>query len=235
MEASSDDWFADFDGDGVPELARLPVRTGEVTERLIAKILGYDGSTPPDEMLLVADANDEYDFEGASAELQSLVPGDVRAVDLNRGQMSAAAAKAALLDAIARGQRFVNYTGHGNVNQWHGDLLTNEDAVVLDNADHLPVFLMMTCLNGYFNDPSLDSLAEKLLMNPRGGAVAVWASSGQTLPGGQWAVNQEMYRQMFSGPQVRVGDAARAAKLATTDIDVRQTWILFGDPTMRLK
>ena len=237
MEASSDDWFADFDGDGLTELAlgRLPVRTGEVAERLIAKILGYDESTPPDEMLLVADANDEYDFEGASAELHSLVPGDVRAVDLNRGQMSAAAAKAALLDAITRGQRVVNYTGHGNVNQWHGDLLTNEDAVVLDNADHLPVFLMMTCLNGYFNDPSLDSLAEKLLMNPRGGAVAVWASSGQTLPGGQWAVNQEMYRQMFSAPQVRIGDAARAAKVATTDVDVRQTWILFGDPTMRLK
>ncbi len=149
--------------------------------------------------------------------------------------MSDAAAKAALLDAIARGQRVVNYTGHGNVNQWHGNLLTNEDAVVLDNADHLPVFLMMTCLNGYFNDPSLDSLAEKLLMNPRGGAVAVWASSGQTLPGGQWAVNQEMYRQMFSAPQVRIGDAARAAKVATTDVDVRQTWILFGDPTMRLK
>jgi hypothetical protein len=237
MEASSDDWFADFNGDGVPELAvgRLPVRTGEEAERLIAKILGYDESNPPDEMLLVADANDEYNFEGASAELHSLVPGDVRAVDLNRGQMSDAASKAALLDAIARGQRFVNYTGHGNVNQWHGNLLTNEDAVALDNADHLPVFLMMTCLNGYFNDPSLDSLAEKLLMNPRGGAVAVWASSGQTLPGGQWVVNQEMYRQMFSAPQVRLGDAARAAKVATTDIDVRQTWILFGDPTMRLR
>ena len=237
MEASSDDWFADFDGDGVPEMAlgRLPVRTGEVTERLIAKILAYDQSNPAEEMLLVADANDEYDFEGASAELHSLVPGDVRAVDLDRGQMSDAAAKAALLDAIARGQRLVNYTGHGNVNQWHGNLLTNDDAAVLNNADHLPVFLMMTCLNGYFNDPSLDSLAEKLLMNPRGGAVAVWASSGQTLPGGQWTVNQEMYRQMFSAPQVRLGDAARAAKVATTDVDVRQTWILFCDPTMRLK
>jgi peptidase C25-like protein len=237
MEASSDDWLADFNGDGIPELSlgRLPVRTGEETERLIAKILGYDESIPPDELLLVADANDEYDFEGASGQLHPFVPGDVRAVDLHRGQMTAEAAKAALLDAIARGQRYVNYTGHGNVNQWHGDLLTNEDAAVLDNADHLPVFLMMTCLNGYFNDPALDSIAEKLLMNPRGGAVAVWTSTGQTFPGGQWAINQELYVKMFSAPQVRIGDAARAAKLATTDMDVRLTWILFGDPTMRLR
>lgn len=237
METSSDDWLADFNSDGVPELSvgRLPVRTGEETERVIAKIVGYDESIAPDELLLVADTNDEYNFEAASADLHPLIPGDVRAVDLNRGQMGGAAAKAALLDAIARGQRYVNYTGHGNVNQWNGNLLTNEDAAVLDNADHLPVFLMMTCLNGYFNDPALDSIAEKLLMNPRGGAVAVWTSTGQTLPAGQWAINQEMYVRIFSAPQVRLGDAARAAKLATTDIDVRLTWILFGDPTMRLR
>jgi hypothetical protein len=202
---------------------------------VIAKIIGYDESNPPDELLLVSDANDGYDFEGASAQLHPLVPGDVKAVDLNRGQMPAAAAKAALMDAIARGQRIVNYIGHGNVDQWAGNLLTNTDAVALENLDHLPVFLLMTCLNGYFNDPALDSIAEKLLMNPRGGAVAVWASSGQTLPLGQWVINQEMYVQIFSTPHVRLGDAARAAKLATTDIDVRQTWVLFGDPTMRLK
>ena len=237
MEASSDDWLADFNGDGVPEMAlgRLPVRNGAETERVIAKIISYDESNPPDELLLVSDANDGYDFEGASAQLHPLVPGDVKAVDLNRGQMPAAAAKAALLDAIARGQRIVNYIGHGNVDQWAGNLLTNTDAVALENLDHLPVFLLMTCLNGYFNDPALDSIAEKLLMNPRGGAVAVWASSGQTLPLGQWVINQEMYVQIFSTPHVRLGDAARAAKLATTDIDVRQTWVLFGDPTMRLK
>lgn len=237
MEASSDDWLADFNGDGVPELSvgRLPMRTGEETERLVAKIIGYDQSIPPDEMMLVADSNDEYDFEAASAQLHPLVPIDARAVDLNRGQMGDAAAKAALLGAITQGLRYVNYTGHGNVNQWRGNLLTNEDAAVLDNPDHLPVFLMMTCLNGYFNDPALDSIAEKLLMNPRGGAVAVWTSTGQTLPAGQWAINREMYVQMFSAPQVRIGDAARAAKLATTDMDVRQTWILFGDPTMRLR
>jgi len=27
----------------------------------------------------------------------------------------------------------------------------------------------------------------------------------------------------------------RAAKAATKDLDVRRTWILFGDPTTRLK
>jgi len=32
-----------------------------------------------------------------------------------------------------------------------------------------------------------------------------------------------------------LGDATRAAKAATTDMDVRSTWILFGDPSAKLK
>jgi len=94
---------------------------------------------------------------------------------------------------------------------------------------------MMTCLNGYFQDPVLDSLAEGLMKAPRGGAVAVWASSGMTLPDNQAAMNQELYRRLFDREGMRLGEAARAAKAAVNDVDVRRTWILFGDPTTRLK
>ncbi len=55
------------------------------------------------------------------------------------------------------------------------------------NANHLSVFVMMTCLNGYFDDPALESLAESLLKAERGGAVAVWSSSGMTIADGSGA------------------------------------------------
>jgi hypothetical protein len=237
MEASSDDWFVDFNNDGLAELAvgRLPVRTTVETDRMIAKIFNYEKSIAPDEMLLVADSNDEYNFEAASSQLHPLVSNDVRVVDVNRGVLGDAAAHAAVLAAIRRGQRLVNYTGHGSVGLWRGNILSNADTAGMENAEHLPVFLMMTCLNGYFDDPGTDCLAETLLKAPHGGAVAVWASGGQTLPQGQWQMNQELYRQIFSTPQMRLGDAARAAKQGSADGDVRRTWILFGDPTMRLK
>jgi hypothetical protein len=32
-----------------------------------------------------------------------------------------------------------------------------------------------------------------------------------------------------------LGEAVRRAKAATGDSDVRRTWILFGDPTTKLK
>jgi hypothetical protein len=83
------------------------------------------------------------------------------------------------------------------VNLWRRNLLTNEDARELNNKGRLPVFVMMTCLNGYFNDPVLNSLGEALLKAEAGGAVAVWASSGMTLPDGQATMNQQIVRLLF--------------------------------------
>ena len=80
----------------------------------------------------------------------------------------------------------------------------------------------------------LDSLAEALLKS-RGGAVAVWASSAMSYAEAQAPMNAEFYRQVFAGSPLRLGDAAVRAKAATADVDVRRSWVLLGDPTMRLK
>jgi peptidase C25-like protein len=122
------------------------------------------------------------------------------------------------------------------VSQWRGNLLVGEDAAQMTNANRLSVFVMMTCLNGYFDDPAVDSLAESLLKTERGGAVAVWASSGMSLPAEQAVMNRELYGLMFgAGATMRLGEATRAAKAAISDIDIRRTWVLIGDPTMRIK
>ena len=70
--------------------------------------------------------------------------------------------------------------------------------------------------------------------------MAVWASSGLTFPGEQAALNQNLYRSLFGGDRsttgesLTLGEAAVRAKAAVNDGDLRRTWILLGDPTMRL-
>ncbi len=63
----------------------------------------------------------------------------------------------------------------------------------------------------------------------------VWASSALTDPTGQDLMNRDLYRSLFGGDHPAVGDAVMAAKANVTDQDVRNTWILFGDPSMQLK
>jgi len=61
-----------------------------------------------------------------------------------------------------------------------------------------------------------------------------------TLPAQQALINQQLYRLIFSANDPKalpltIGEATSRAKLATNDIDVRRTWLLIGDPTMRLR
>ena len=110
----------------------------------------------------------------------------------------------------------------------------------LTNGQALPVLISMTCLNGLFTDPRATSLGEALLLSSQGGAVAVWASSAQTGPNGQAVMNQEFIRQLFTetnakGQPLTLGEAVARAKAATGDLAVRRSWILLGDPVMRIR
>ncbi len=237
METASDDWFADFNNDGIAEISvgRLPARSAEELTVMVGKIVGYDQGGRSEEVLLAADANDGYDFEEASGGLRSLIPGSLRITQVNRGRVGPEEARNSLFEALSRKQLLVNYVGHGSANQWRESLLTNEDAAGMRN-EHLSMFVMMTCLNGYVQDPGMESLGESLMKAERGGAVAVWASSGMTLPSDQGRVNQELYRLLFNrAGMITIGEAVSAAKVATSSSDVRRTWILMGDPSMRLR
>lgn len=240
LETASDDWLADFDDDGMADIAlgRLPVRTAEEASRVIGKIVSAD-STRPEGIALVADSTDSIDFESLTDELRRLIPDGVRVDEIYRGRMDAAAAKSQLLASLNRGPKIVNYSGHGNVDQWRGSLFTNDDADSLTNGNSLSLFLSITCLNGYFQDVALESLAESLLKAERGGAVAVWASSGLCEVVPQADLNQAMFKILLggegTGQPLTLGEATLRAKSAVNDIDIRRTYILFGDPSIRLK
>ena len=241
METASDEWLGDSDGDGLAELAlgRLPVRTAAEASRIVAKIVSYDGAPMIRNILLVCDLSDGLDFQSEFSRVRPLVPDDVQMRHINRGELGTAAAKSQLIESLNQGLGILGYFGHGSIDQWRGDLLTSADAGALSNGEVLPLVFAITCLNGYFQDPALDSLAESFLLAERGGAVAVWASSGMCDSGPQAILDQEMFRIIFAGRQhgeaLTLGEAAMKAKSYISDADVRLTYVLFGDPTSRIK
>ncbi|HSS20331.1 MAG TPA: C25 family cysteine peptidase [Pyrinomonadaceae bacterium] len=234
-EAASDDWLADFNNDGIADLAlgRLPVRTAADLDLVVGKLLAYEAATPDPARgaLLVSDTG----FEAANTTVHTLLPSGLPVVTINRSAADDATVHNQIISGLNQGPLVTNYIGHGSNGVWTGaSLLSLDDAPTLTNNSRLSVFTMMTCYNGYFQNAFNDSLAEALLKS-QGGAVAVWASTTLTDPSGQNAIDQEFYRLLFGAQPATLGDAARSAKFVTTDQSVRRTWTLFGDPAMRLR
>jgi hypothetical protein len=237
MEAASDDALADFDDDGIPEIAigRLPVRTLQEAATVTRKIVDYERGQAVEGTVIVADRNDGFDFEGASQAVEGLLPSGEARQEIFRSRMTDGSAREAIVSAINRGPRVVNYAGHGSQGLWRGNLLTNSDAARMTNRQALTVVLAMTCLNGLFNDAYSDSLGEALLKAEGGGAVAVWASSALTTADEQAVMNREVVRQIYGVTPVSLGEAMKRAKQAIADGEVRRTWNLLGDPLTKLR
>jgi hypothetical protein len=238
-ETASDDWFVDFNDDGISEMAigRLPVHAVGDAAALVAKIVAYDdaGAAPwKSKALLVAGTNDsDNNFESHIAAVQALLPPGMTVTKILQGSDPDPAAN--FLAAFNGGQGLVNFSGHGSTEIWKGDLFTSAAASTVTNGAATPFVISMTCLNGYFQDVWTFSLAEAVLQAPGGGAVGVWASSGLTESPAQATLNQAMITALYGGGSITVGEAAVAAKKAVSDPDVQKTWILFGDPAMRVR
>ena len=243
LETASDDWFVDFDDDGLLEasIGRLPFRTAAQAAAMVAKIIDYDSGAGQwtKEVLLIADEHDgTTNFEQAIHDLSALLPPDYTAQTVSVGSLGDDAAKQSITDAVNSGKLIVNYSGHGGVDMWgqRGQLLNNADvANTWTNVGKLPFVVAMNCLNGLFQGIfGEESLAEAMMRKPNGGAVAAWASSGLTPPATQLVVNQELFRLIFEGTYSTLGEAVAAAKLVVPNQDLRRSWIFFGDPAMQL-
>ncbi|HYI10775.1 MAG TPA: C25 family cysteine peptidase [Thermoanaerobaculia bacterium] len=221
MKTASDDWFVDFDDTGLPQLAigRIPARTVAEAELIISRTIARD-TTGNDTLAFLTDIDPAYDFDANAASLAALTPASLP-------KTFAKLPTQASFESLV-----LTYIGHGSVDLWYPGFFTGAAARQLQNQK-LPIVVGMTCLNGYFHDAFMSSFIDALLTNPDGGAVAVWTSSGFTYPMGQIPMAEEMFRHFFAG--ATLGEAAMRSKAATDDMDVRKTWIVFGDPAMKLR
>lgn len=242
LMTASDDWFSDFTDSGMPTIAtgRLPVGTLDEANTAIGKIAAYEsnatGGTWTSRALLVADKDDTESFTQDSTTVQKQIPASVQTSDIFVGTVGTTMARQNIIDGINSGQLLVNYLGHGSEDQWAAPyVFDGNSAASLTNGSQLPVFLIMDCLNGYFQDVSSQPLGVTLLLAPNGGGVAVFASSGLNQPAPQTKLDSFVVQNAFGSPQTTLGESILKAKSQIGDHNVRKTFILFGDPAMRIK
>jgi hypothetical protein len=242
LETASDDWFVDFEDNGLSQVAmgRLPGRSATEIGAMVSKIVAYDqanGQSWQRESLIVADNNDEGgNFEAAADSIETELPGSFAKTSVKIGQIGGPASRTQVLNALNSGKGFVNYSGHGSVSNWAAEnILISGDVANLTNTGRASLVVSMTCLNGFFHDVFTQPLGKELVKASDRGAVASWSSSALTPAYSQNGMNQALVRALFGpNPAPRLGDAIRQAKASTENTVVRRAMVLIGDPTLRV-
>ncbi len=245
---ASDMWFV-MGNLVAPTIAigRFPVQSVEELEILVSKTIEYESTSATNSVsssnpfwrsrtLLVAD--DELYFDAASDELALALAGHGFANQkLYMSQDDQI--RDDIIGAINQGVGLINYAGHGGIRVWGDErVLSVEDASMLNNRSRLPIFTTFSCLNGFFDHPRDDSLAEALLNTPGGGIVAAVAPSGRSLRSQQIPIKNTFYATYLSGEVATVGEALLVAKrihLSDTFLDnAVHTFNLLGDPALTI-
>ncbi len=242
FKTGSDDWFSDLQQTGYATLAtgRLPVRSAADAQLLVSRIINYErgsfAGTWNGQSLMVGDQNVDANFSSAVSSASANLPALLKVSKILANELDSATARSQIIAALNNGALLVDYQGHGAEQQWSfADLFDSTDAAALTNGGRLPLYLLMDCLNGFFQDVYAESLAESILLAPNGGGIAVWASSGFTDQAPQASMNQSFLHQFSAHPKMPIGWLVQQTKAGTSDNDVRRTWILFGDPSLTLQ
>jgi hypothetical protein len=240
-EAGSDEALADFNNDGLAELAigRIPVRAGILGDEILARQIAWEGAlaAPLNRGVLFAfDIPGTYDFDGMSIRIRDQLPAGTPNAMIGKASPTGAAD---LITSMNTGKYLINYSGHGSTRAWSNTFFSANSVPQLNNPPaSRSIYTMLTCLNGFFMALTEDSLAEVLLKASNGGAVAAWASSGETTPDVQEAMALRFYNQIGSGPANlnRLGDLIKDAKTQIPGgSDVRLSWALIGDPMLKVR
>jgi len=244
---ASDPALASLNGeDGFPDIAlgRLSASTAEEARTMIGKILAWEsaGFTPlAGPATLVADNPDPAgDFESDAEEIAQGWLGGREVERIYLSQLGTLNARSAVKGAFERGTSLVSYIGHGSTTLWASEQMLNPGQVdALASQAQQPLVLAMNCLNGFFQTPWSDSLAEKLVKAEDKGAIAAFSSSGMSLNEASKVYHKAMLDQILHGTHERLGDALLAAQSAYADSgadpEMLAIYHLLGDPALRIK
>jgi hypothetical protein len=251
-EAASDNRFVTVDGsDNIADvfIGRLPVNSVAQTTTVVEKTLAYELNRPqwPWNERALFFADDGGTFHEASDEiLVNHLPSGFTGrrvyfctsdCDQPHEYDDIATARDVTIQRINAGGLLASYVGHSSWLKWAEEGLFHLDSVAsLHNGGALPVFLELTCYTSRFSEPRSDTLDESLVRQAGGGAVATWGPRTLGLTGGHKILHETFFDAVFRDGTTGLGPATEVAKAHLSDFysDLRDTFILLGDPAMDL-
>jgi hypothetical protein len=142
---------------------------------------------------------------------------------------------------VLSGQLTLTYLGHGGPLGWAQErVLTNSDIRNWTNFDRLCLLITATCSFAAYDDPKATSPGEEAILNPRGGAVALFSTTRAVFTTSNKelteAVHEELYKQ-YNGQPLTLGEILKNAKNKRKEawfLTNARKFALLGDPAQRL-
>ena len=236
-------------------VGRLTVRKREEAELVVDKIINYDLSPQTmsdwrNRVLFVGDDEDgnlhTRDCDDIAQEIGGKHPflnTDKFYLDAFPQVASAGgnfypAVNEAINNAIFKGTLVMTYLGHGGPNGWAQErVLQVRDIQNWSNFERLPLVVTATCSFTGYDDASNSTAGEEVLLNPRGGAVALYSTVRAVYASENASLTRLALLELFGeGPDATIGDAMRNAKnqLSGGTLVNSRKFALIGDPSMQL-
>ena len=265
---STDHWYATVSGkDEFVDfyLGRFTVETEVEAEAVIDKIINYEAKRPNGawRRRIISVADDEVNNPGDHIFKKSLneiaknhtrlgyetieiyledVIDEVEAnPDQFPGSLPRHVAKERIINALGEGAAIAQYAGHGGRIVWaHEAIFGNASVDKVKETGHLPFMLVLSCYNGYFDEPGEPSMAEKLLRKERGGIIGMLSATRLTYGSGNEDLNQIIFDMLFQRNIRQLGPLSFDSKLeylltqGTGQLDIMLEYTLFGDPAMHI-
>jgi len=146
----------------------------------------------------------------------------------------------AINNSVNSGALIVNYTGHGN-EQWlaHEKVLMLDDVKSWRNFQKLPLFVTATCEFSRFDDYSLTSTGEWILLTPNGGGIGLLSTTRLVYSSPNFTLNYNFFQTVFDEVSIdkhyRLGDIVRITKNISGSGYNKRNFMLLGDPALMLK
>lgn len=260
---ATDDYFGfldNWEGNSINDnidigIGRLPVKTAAEATGIVEKIIYYSTNSPivngdwRNSICFVADDKEYNVFMDQAEDLANLIGNVNPSLNIDKiyldayPEVSAAAGKTyplvneAIDQRIDKGTLIINYTGHGGEAGWAQEqVLTLNDIAKWKSYNNLPVFITATCEFSRFDNPQITSAGEQVLLNPTGGASALFTTIRLTFGSPNLMLNKSLLSNWVtaSGKHLRLGDVLRLAKLENSNTNNTQKFVLLGDPSMQL-
>jgi hypothetical protein len=240
---TSDADLVDFNRDGLPEIAigRIPVDEPDELRPVIEKILRYEktlsrnGAIP--QMVVYPDPADPIFLYQAEGFIKALVNDSGSYPGTAVFNPDVATLQSGI---IGRDLSWMVYIGHGSLTRLGAAGFLDSESLRLPNSTSgNSLFLLYTCLVGYFTHPQANSLAEDLLTSPGANTTALLAPSSLILPEDFSILLTQTARVLVDNPPIHIGDLylevlQSSYAAGEVELDILRTWHLIGDPALSL-